>query len=212
MNNQQQPTPYLLPLQAYGLNGLNGFNNGLVSLGSSPAQLAAASGQLGKIAASGQLLAGQSAYHQQNLAVTMGAGLPGLPTHLTQLSSLPLSLAGAGIYPVMTPSLSPYNTAVQTPQTPCNMGLSQTVLATNGMTNLPKLFVPSVKVRNESSICYMIIYLSGDSCTTVQLCVCMLGSLFRSKSVLNKHFWELKVLKLMAIVKVQWNNNKIETW
>ena len=164
--NNQQPTPYLLPLQAYGLNG---FNTGLVSLGGmagngnvSPAQIAVASGQLGKLAAAGLPIAaaGQTGYpgQAQNLgAVTMGTtgvigagGMQGLPAHLSQLSSLPLTLAGAGMYPVMSPSLSPY-TNVQNPANHCNpVGLSQTVLAANGMTNIPKLFVPNVKVRTDN--------------------------------------------------------------
>jgi len=152
--NNQQPTPYLLPLQAYGLNG---FNTGLVSLGSmagngnvNPAQIAVASGQLGKLAAAGLPIAGQAGYpgQPQNLGgVTMGTTgvMQGLPAHLSQLSSLPLTLAGAGMYPVMSPSLSPY-TNVQNPANHCSpVGLSQTVLAANGMTNIPKLFVPNVK-------------------------------------------------------------------
>ena len=69
--NNQQPTPYLLPLQAYGLQG---FNSGLVSLGGSPAHLAAANGQLGKLATGLPLAGGSAAYQGGNLAVTMGTG------------------------------------------------------------------------------------------------------------------------------------------
>ena len=79
--------------------------------------------------------------------MSSNTSLSGLPAaQLSQLSQLPLSLAGAGIYPVMTPSLSPYS-PVQATQNHCNMGLSQPMLTPNGVTNLPKLFVPSVKVR-----------------------------------------------------------------
>ena len=208
MNNQQ---PYLLPLQA--AYGLNGFSGGLVSLGQSPAQLAAAGGQLGKLSAGLPLAAGHQspgAGGYQNLAqewiinigshllsftsnskfnsnqlkhlkclieyernkydcfgniylpssglkclmilclqsvaqVSMcGPGQVSLPAQLqpglmSQLSSLPLSLSGAGMYPVMTP----YHHQIQQQQ------LSQNILAANTLhNNIPKLFtVPSVKVR-----------------------------------------------------------------
>jgi len=142
MNNQQ---PYLLPLQA--AYGLNGFSGGLVSLGQSPAQLAAAGGQLGKLSAGLPLAAGHQspgAGGYQNLAqVSMcGPGQVSLPAQLqpglmSQLSSLPLSLSGAGMYPVMTP----YHHQIQQQQ------LSQNILAANTLhNNIPKLFtVPSVK-------------------------------------------------------------------
>ena len=151
MNNQQ---PYLLPLGA--AYGLNGFGGGLVSLASSPAQLAPAAGQLGKLAglplAPGQPGQQGGGYPGQNPAlggVTMCGQVPGVNGVIPgltagQLSSLPLSLSAAGMYPIMSPSLSPYQPQLHTQNI---AGLSQNILAANGLpTNIPKIFVPSVKV------------------------------------------------------------------
>lgn len=130
MNNQQ---PYILPWQAYGLNG---FSNPLGVSISSPLQAQ----QLGKLAG---LPIAQQAYQQHQNLVSMGNALAGIPG-LTQISFAGnggLQLAGAGVYPIMSPSLSPYG--MQSP--PPGMGMNPTVLTNNGMSQLPKLFMPSVK-------------------------------------------------------------------
>jgi len=130
MNNQQ---PYILPWQAYGLNG---FSNPLGVSISSPLQAQ----QLGKLAG---LPIAQQAYQQTQNLVSMGNALAGIPG-LTQISFAGnggLQLAGAGVYPIMSPSLSPYG--MQSP--PSGMGINPTVLTNNGVSQLPKLFMPSVK-------------------------------------------------------------------
>ena len=131
MNNQQ---PYILPWQAYGLNG---FSNPLGVSISSPLQAR----QIGKLAG---LPIAQQAYQQHQNLVSMGSALAGIPG-LTQISFAGnggLQLAGAGVYPIMSPSLSPYG--MQSP--PPGMGMNPTVLTNNGMSQIPKLFMPSVKV------------------------------------------------------------------
>jgi len=130
MNNQQ---PYILPWQAYGLNG---FSNPLGVSISSPLQAQ----QIGKLAG---LPIAQQAYQQHQNLVSMGSALAGIPG-LTQISFAGnggLQLAGAGVYPIMSPSLSPYG--MQSP--PPGMGMNPTVLTNNGMSQIPKLFMPSVK-------------------------------------------------------------------
>lgn len=129
MNNQHN-TPYLLSLQAYGLNG---FPSPLVGLQNSP-QLGGQ--QLGKL--TGLPMAGQG--YQHNLAVSLPNGaLQGIPALHSQLSSIPLSLGGAGVFPLM----SPYG--VQTSPAP-QVPLPHHTLLSSGVANIPKLFVPSVKV------------------------------------------------------------------
>ena len=129
--NNQHTTPYLLSLQAYGLNG---FPSPLVGLQGSH-QLGAQ--QLGKL--TGLPIAGQS--YQHNLAVTMPSGpMQGLPALHTQLSSVPLSLGGPGVFPLMS------HYGVQTSPSPQVPLPHHTLLSANGVANIPKLFVPSVKV------------------------------------------------------------------
>ena len=167
MNNPANPVqaaaPYLLPLQAaaYGLNGFN--TGGLVSLGSHH-QLGAGvmgAGQLGKLASLPQgvqgayptshpgltavSLAGTSMgqLHSLQVASAMGQLPAGVMSQLAA-GQLPLGSLGptqGSLYsPLMSPGgLSPY------PGVPGSHGLPQ-VLGPNGMTNMPKLFVPSVKV------------------------------------------------------------------
>ena len=148
--NNQQPS-YILPWQAYGLNGFNTGALGVTSLSSAPIQ---AAGQLGKLAT--LPIAQQAAYAQQHQnLVSMGSALAGIPG-LAQISFAGnaaggLQLAGAGVYPIMSPSaLSPYG--IQNPQAAAaapGMGINPaTVLNSNGFsaTQIPKLFVPSVKV------------------------------------------------------------------
>ena len=164
MNNQATPVqhaPYLLPLQAaaYGLNGFN--TSGLVSLGSHPTLGAGVmgAGQLGKLAGLPQGV--QGAYpgltavslatgtnmgqlHGLQVASAMGQLPAGVMSQLAAGQLPPLSGLGphqGSLYsPMMSPgALGPY-TGV-----PGSHGLPQ-VLGPNGMTNMPKLFVPSVKV------------------------------------------------------------------
>jgi len=130
MNNQQ---PYILPWQAYGLNG---FSSPLGVSISSPLQAQ----QLGKLAG---LPMAQQAYQQHQSLVSMGSALAGIPG-LAQISFAGqggLQLAGAGVYPIMSPSLSPYS--MQSP--PPGIGMNPTVLTNNGINTIPKLFMPSVK-------------------------------------------------------------------
>lgn len=128
MNNQPN-TPYLLSLQAYGLPG---FPSPLMGL-----QTPQVGGQqLGKLA--GLSLPGQPGY-QHNLPLQ---AIPALQP--------PLGLGGPGLYPMVTPStLAHYGLqSSPTPQVP----IPHTLLSANGMTNIPKLFVPSVKVGGNVSI------------------------------------------------------------
>ena len=123
MNNQPN-TPYLLSLQAYGLPG---FPSPLMGLQANPQ---VGGGQLGKLA--GLSLAGQQGY-QHNLPLQ---AIPALQPGL--------GLGGPGLYPMMSPSsLAHYG--LQSSHTP-QVQLPHTLLSANGMTNIPKLFVPSVKV------------------------------------------------------------------
>ena len=129
MNNQPN-TPYLLNLQAYGLPG---FPSPLMGLQANPG---VGGGQLGKLA--GLSLAGQQSY-QHNLPLQ---AIPALQPGL--------ALGGPGLYPMMSPSsLAHYGLqSSPSPQVP----LPHTLLSANGMTNIPKLFVPSVKVGGNVSI------------------------------------------------------------
>ena len=129
--NNQPTTPYLLSLQAYGLNGLA---SPLVGLQTSP-QLGGH--QLGKLTG---LPIGGGGY-QQNLAVSMPNGpLQGIPALHTHLPSVPLSLGAAGVYPLMSHYGVQSSPGGQVPLP------HHTILSAGGLANIPKLFVPSVKV------------------------------------------------------------------
>ena len=128
MNNPHN-TPYLLSLQAYGLPG---FPSPLVGLQANPG---VGGQQLGKLA--GLTLPGQG--YQ-----------PNLPLQTIPALQAPLGLGGPSLYPMMSPSsLAHYGLqSSPSPQVP----LPHTLLSANGMTNIPKLFVPSVKVGGNVSI------------------------------------------------------------
>ena len=133
--NPQANTPYLLSLQAYGLPG---FPSPLVGL---QANHQVGGQQLGKLAGlslPGHHQPGHQGY-QHNLPLQ---AIPALPPGL--------GLAGPGLYPMMSPSaLAHYGLqSSHTAQVP----LPHTLLSANGMTNIPKLFVPSVKVGNVSIV------------------------------------------------------------
>ena len=202
MNNPSptpvQHAPYLLPLQAaaYGLNGFN--TGGLVSLGGHH-QLGAGvmgAGQLGKLAGLPQGM--QGAYpgltavslannvgqlHGLQVASAMGQLPAGVMSQLAAGQLPPLSGLGphqpGSLYsPMMSPGALGAYTGV-----PGSHALPQ-VLGPNGMTNMPKLFVPSVKVgvrntlsssRQTSVKCYFSpLRLSHNFCLTVSRSVfCM---------------------------------------
>ena len=160
MNNTPvQHAPYLLPLQAaaYGLNTFSS-GGGLVSLGSPMVGNGmVGAGQLGKLTSLPQAHQAHQAYPGSPLtAVSLAspsmAGLHGLQvaSAMGQLPTSQLMSPLGGLYsPLMTPGgLSPY------PGVPGSHAGAQLaaglqghqVLGPNGMTSLPKLFVPSVKV------------------------------------------------------------------
>ena len=131
--NHQHNTPYLLSLQAYGLPG---FPSPLMGLQANP-QVGAQ--QLGK-------LAGLSLPGQQQQGYQHNLPLQAIPTLQPALG-----LGGPGLYPMMSPSaLAHYG--LQSSPAPQVPHIPHTLLSANGMTNIPKLFVPSVKVGGNVSI------------------------------------------------------------
>ena len=135
MNNQPN-TPYLLSLQAYGLPG---FTSPLMGLQANPQ---VGGQQLGKLA--GLSLPGQHQQHQHQ------GYQHSLPLQAIPALQPALGLGGPGLYPMMSPStLAHYGLqSSPAPQVP----IPHTLLSANGMTNIPKLFVPSVKVGNVSIV------------------------------------------------------------